>query len=280
VQELKLDLSSWVKGPQVAAGTFEEIFQALHKESGHLFVVKQVELDDDSDQDGRRQQLRELTAEVGLYQEMKHPNIVAYLGSEVTETFAYLYFEHMAAGSLKNVTQNFGPVQESLLRLYLHDVVSALAYLHAWDPPVVIRDLRSRNIFTTHNGRAKIVDFACAVRAKEEASSGHDIKGGVQCMAREVFEGHISPAVDIWACGCLAIELATAGPPWKEGHSPMALYMLMKKGQRPDIPEGLSPACRDFIDQCLRHERSERPRASELLRHDFLRGRGTTPTAP
>ena len=91
-------------------------------------------------------------------------------------------------------------------------------------------------------------------------------------MAPEVAsrDWHSYPA-DIWSIGCLVIEMASGKPPWSNysNLSREVIKLIKKPNNLPDLPN-VSEELTDFTLQCLSRDPSNRPTASELLKHDFI----------
>lgn len=77
-------------------------------------------------------------------------------------------------------------------------------------------------------------------------------------------------ASDIWSLACTVIELLTGKPPYADLLSMTAMFKIVEDDM-PPLPVGCSAECIDFLTQCFAKEPSERPTASELFRHDWLR---------
>ena len=78
---------------------------------------------------------------------------------------------------------------------------------------------------------------------------------------------------DIWAIGCLSIEMVTGEPPWSHFKNPMAvLFQLYNNSNPPPIPSNISPLFKDFIDCCLQIEPKKRLNITALLKHQFISG--------
>ncbi|KAK7196588.1 protein kinase [Novymonas esmeraldas] len=115
--------------------------------------------------------------------------------------------------------------------------------------------------------------------------------GSPQYMAPEVIQGTVksAAAADIWSVGCVGIEMLDRHI-WKESATAnpfVFLYRISRSGTPPhglpsdaelatlraEMPateyEGLA-VYRDFLQSCLRVDPTQRPHASELLRHPFL----------
>jgi len=78
---------------------------------------------------------------------------------------------------------------------------------------------------------------------------------------------------DIWAIGCLVIEMVTGEPPWSNYKNPMAvLFQLYNNNNPPPLPDKISETCKDFINCCLKIEPNKRLNVRKLLEHPFITG--------
>ena len=67
----------------------------------------------------------------------------------------------MESGSLAGIVQKFGKFPESLVRVYISQVLNGLVYLH--EQGVIHRDIKGANILITKKGHVKLADFGVAV---------------------------------------------------------------------------------------------------------------------
>lgn len=103
------------------------------------------------------------------------------------------------------------------------------------------------------------------------------LKGSPYWMAPEVIRAamhnnadpDLALAVDIWSLGCTVIEMFNGKPPWSDFTGPQAMFKVLNT--IPDIPETLSAEGKDFLHLCFRRNPAERPLASKLLEHPFVR---------
>lgn len=98
---------------------------------------------------------------------------------------------------------------------------------------------------------AKIADLGCAKLVPEFSKNGvPEISGTPAFMAPEVARGEEQgfPA-DVWAVGCIIIEMATGNNPWKELNDAVsALYKIGFSGEVPENPSWLSESGKDFFE--------------------------------
>lgn len=94
----------------------------------------------------------------------------------------------------------------------------------------------------------------------------------IQCVVDDAGGAQRSmPAIDIWALGITAIELACGKPPYADRSPSEAMRLLLSRGlPRNVVEKNLSSKFLDFVGKCLRSAPGNRPTAAELLRHDFV----------
>jgi serine/threonine protein kinase len=212
-----------------------------------MFVVKEVNV---AVRDSAMK-IKALQQEVELLKELKHPNIVQYLGSEVNEsnTVFSLFLEFVSGGSIAKSLLNFGRLDECIVRHYTGEILYGLQYLHA--NHVIHRDIKTHNVLVTHDGRCKIVDFGCSKHLAGLADVATSLIGTPQYASPEVVrhggKGY-GMATDIWSLGCTVLEMLTGGVPWPQFTTNEAtLFNLRRTVKTPDLPGYLSEDARDFL---------------------------------
>ena len=239
------------------------------RQTGELVAVKQILL---GNLKNDPEKVKKVQDEVYILSQLSHPNIVCYLGSEMTTEALKIIMEHVGKYSLEAVIKKFGRLPESLIQRYAQQILQGLEYLHAHE--IVHRDIKSANVLVTAEGTCKLADFGCSKQKliTDEVSQFTSCRGTPRWMAPEVIrqQKHRRFA-DIWSFGCLMVEMATGELPWADIRAP---FMIRKRvcdsDALPDVSM-LSPTAEEFVHQCFRREPWQRPNVCDLLNHPFIK---------
>lgn len=261
--------SRWKKGKLLGRGTFGHVYIGFNSQSGEMCAMKEVTLF--SDDAKSLESAKQLMQEVHLLSRLRHPNIVQYYGSETVDDKLYIYLEYVSGGSIHKLLQEYGQFGELAIRSYTQQILSGLAYLHAKN--TLHRDIKGANILVDPNGRVKVADFGMAKHITGQYCP-LSFKGSPYWMAPEVIKNskECSLGVDIWSLGCTVLEMATTKPPWSQYEGVAAMFKIGNSKELPAIPDHLSNEGKDFVRKCLQRNPRDRPSASELLDHPFVKG--------
>ncbi|KAL9245769.1 hypothetical protein vseg_019383 [Gypsophila vaccaria] len=265
--------NQWIKGKLIGRGTFGSVYVATNRETGALCAMKEVELC--ADDPKALECMRQLEQEIKVLSHLQHPNIVQYYGSEIVDDRFYIYLEYVYPGSInKYVHEHCGAITEAVVRNFTRHICSGLAYLHG--RKTIHRDIKGANLLVDLSGVVKLADFGMAKHLTGQAAD-LSLKGSPNWMAPELMQSVLQKdnrsdlafAVDIWSLGCTVIEMLTGKPPWSGYEGAAAMFKVLKES--PPIPENLSPEGKDFLNCCFRRNPADRPPASKLLEHSFLK---------
>ncbi|XP_058181067.1 MAP3K epsilon protein kinase 1-like isoform X1 [Rhododendron vialii] len=257
--------NKYMLGDEIGKGAYGRVYKGLDLENGDFVAIKQVSLENIAQED-----LNVIMQEIDLLKNLNHKNIVKYLGSLKTKTHLHIILEYVENGSLANIIKpnKFGPFPESLVAVYIAQVLEGLVYLH--EQGVIHRDIKGANILTTKEGLVKLADFGVATKLTEADLNTHSVVGTPYWMAPEVIEmSGVCAASDIWSVGCTVIELLTCVPPYYDLQPMPALFRIVQD-EHPPIPDGLSPDITDFLRQCFKKDARQRPDAKTLLSHPWI----------
>lgn len=261
----------WRCGSKIGQGSYGSVFKALELTTGTIFAVKKAVVNC-VDQDDRRF-LEKLQDELAILQDLRHPNIVSYLGHEVVNSELCIFMEYVPGGSIASMLREFGALNGDLLRSTTVGSLRGLNYLHTRNPPVCHRDIKGANVLVDLHLCIKLADFGCSKRS--DLTTSFTTIGSIPWMAPEVIQqqdGHGRKA-DIWSLGCTVIEMATAEIPWGKGAFDNVINALQRIGlsdETPPIPDSMPPDLRTLVHACLSRKVDDRPWASDLLENSSL----------
>ncbi|KAJ0392091.1 hypothetical protein P43SY_010521 [Pythium insidiosum] len=187
----------------------------------------------------RRRHEKERTSfllEAKLMATLRHDRIIQFIGVAWSDpTDVHVVTEFMDGGDLRTLLQSFDasgrPVgfDACKVQIALH-VIEGLAYLHALQPAVLHRDLKSRNVLLSANKLdAKLIDFG--VSRPRADSTMTTCVGTLRWMAPEVMVGgRYGESADVFSFGVVLSELDTHQIPYHaEYHSTTKANLFTQK---------------------------------------------------
>jgi len=197
---------------QIGRGGFARVFLATDLTLERQVALKLLHaelLARDNERDFLQRFRREARAVAALDQ----PNILGIHDYGEAAGEVYLVMPYVAGGTLHARLDAARPLDPPLIGRYLREIAAALDYAHARG--IVHRDVKPQNILLAGDGRALLADFGVA---KVLGDAGQQTQTGaigtITYMAPEQFGGQISPALDIYALGCVLFQLLTGRTPY------------------------------------------------------------------
>ncbi|KAM6439481.1 serine/threonine-protein kinase Nek3 [Rhynochetos jubatus] len=205
-----------------------------------------------------------------LLAKMKHPNIVAYKESFEADGHLYIVMEYCDDGDLmekiKHQRGNLFP-QDTILHWF---VQMCLAVKHIHDKRVLHRDIKSKNVFLTQNGKVKLGDFGSARLLAHPVSYACTYVGTPYYVPPEIWESMpYNNKSDIWSLGCILYELCTLRHPF-QANSWKHLILKICNGSYNPLPSHYSYELHYLIKQMFKRNPKNRPSASTILARGCL----------
>eukprot|EP01046_Picozoa_sp_COSAG06_P043204 COSAG06_NODE_5625_length_3352_cov_3.523209_2_plen_539_part_00 len=148
-------------------------------------------------------------------------------------------------------------------------ILEGLAQLHA--EGIVVRDLKPGNILMGERGQIALSDYGLAAVLSSTLVTAQTMAGGgtPAYKAPEQYSsadfGEVTTTTDMWAFGCVVVELLTGFPPWR-GKEPMEIMMSVAgKRQAPTIPTEAHGVLAGLLQACFSHNQGARPAAQQAL---------------
>ena len=252
---------------EIGRGASGTVYKALNLQTGGMVAIKKVALRGES-----KDQLQLLQREIDLLKLLKNPYIVEYRESFNTADTLYIVMEFIENGSLATIVKKFGRLSESLVSMYILQVVEGLSFLH--EQGVVHRDIKGANILISTGGQVKLADFGVAAKTEgglETQAGTNSVAGTPYWMAPEIIQmSGFTTSADIWSVGCTVVELVTGTPPYYE-HDPLpALFRIVNDTEAP-IPNGISASLQDFLLQTFSKDPNQETNHTSVCLPDTCR---------
>ncbi|XP_033970146.1 serine/threonine-protein kinase dst1-like [Trematomus bernacchii] len=280
----------------VGEGSYGTVLKCRHRESGRLVAIKKF-VDSDDDKTVKKIALREIK----LLRQLRHDNLVNLLEVWKRRRRWYLVFEFVERTLLDDLEQNPTGLDLNTSRQILFQILRAAAFCHQQN--IIHRDIKPENILISQCGVVKMCDFGFARTMTSPAEGGvyTDYVATRWYRAPELLVGDTKygKAVDVWAFGCLLLEMLT-GQPLFPGDSDLdQIYHIVRcfgnltahhqelfyrnpgfSGVR--LPEysdrvpldqrfpTIPPTALDLAQSCLQMDPERRAQCSELLEHPLF----------
>lgn len=160
--------------------------------------------------------------EMALCTELSHENVINLAETILESKCIYMIFDYADHDLLQLIhwhTQvQRTPMPGHMLNSVIFQLLSGLLYLHQnW---VMHRDLKPANIMVTAAGQIKIGDLGLARlfnKPLQPLYNGDKVVVTIWYRAPELLLGtrHYTPAIDLWAVGCIFAELMSLRPLFK-----------------------------------------------------------------
>ena len=106
-----------------------------------------------------------LKREISLLRDLRHPNIVQYLGCGSSQEYLNIFLEYVPGGSVQTMLNSYGALPEPLVRSFCRQILTGLSYLHNRD--IIHRDIKGANMLVDNKGGIKISDFGISKKVED-----------------------------------------------------------------------------------------------------------------
>lgn len=207
----------------ISSGTYGRVYKALGRQgqTGE-FAIKKFKPDKEGEQVSYTGISQSAIREMSLCSELKHPNVIKLIEIILEDKCIFMVFEYAEHDLLQiihhHTQQPRHPIPPQTVKSIMFQLLNGCQYLHAnW---VLHRDLKPANIMVTSAGEVKIGDLGLARRFDKPLHSlfsGDKVVVTIWYRAPELILGsrHYTPAIDMWAIGCIFAELLSLRPIFK-----------------------------------------------------------------
>lgn len=244
-------------GQMIGSGSFGEVFEARWRTQP--VAVKRL-----FNQSLVGDAYIDLYAEIAVHSTLRHPNVVLFLGAVLEPPNISIVTALQSRGNLFTLLES-GQLDNKAKKKIALDICNAMAYLHACNPPVLHRDLKSLNVLLNEDNVASITDFGFAtVKASAQVTTS---VGSAAWMAPECIKGiPYGPLADVYSFGIVLFEMFGSGKlsDLTGGLNSVALARRTLNGGRPDETLIKDPKIREIATRCWSADPKKRPTFEDL----------------
>jgi serine/threonine protein kinase len=251
-------------GEELGVGAVATVYRVIDRVTGERHALKL--LHDRNARDPRAS--RRFTREAELARTLVDPHIVAVRGAIEFQSRQALLMELVEGPTLAELIASEAPFTEHRLISLARDIARGLSVAHAGG--VIHRDLKPANVLVARVGErelAKIADFGMA-RATSFAGVDREsmtVLGTPDYMAPETLDPlAVDPRTDLYALGCIMVEMATGRPPFSAA-TPFAVLDAHRKRPPPPLPQHYGAPVHQLVAALLAKQQSDRPHAASAV---------------
>lgn len=207
----------------IAAGTYGRVYKAKSKdESARLCAIKKFKADKEGEVSYYTGISQSAYREMALCKELNHENVINLVETILEDKSIYLVFDYAEHDLLQLIHYHYHPegrpIPNTTIKSIMYQLFQGVDYLHKnW---ILHRDLKPANIMITAQGVVKIGDLGLARifrRPLQSLLRSDKIVVTIWYRAPELLLGgrHYTPAIDLWAIGCIFAEMLSLRPIFK-----------------------------------------------------------------
>lgn len=253
---------------KISEGAFGVVYLALHKSSKSMRAVKMIPITS-SDQNS----ITDLLREVGILKQMDNPFIIKIYEVYQSDTSLCIVTEYCSGGELYNRIVDSGGFSENLAAKYMHQIASAVNYLHS--NHIVHRDLKPENLlFETQDpdSRLKLIDFGTCKHFSKNLQLVERI-GSAYYIAPEVISGNYTEKCDVWSMGVILFIMLCGSPPFGGRNNGEILSNILMKEPRMDPKKWkhISEEAIELVKAMLNKNIPQRITAAEVVNSKWIK---------
>ncbi|TCD71742.1 hypothetical protein EIP91_005508 [Steccherinum ochraceum] len=271
-----------LESESIASGAFADIY--IGEYEGMKVALKRLKLYKKTEEWKKLRAKRSFFSESLIWSELKHKNILPFLGVDATNFSHNLcmvlpWMEHGSIRDCISELRSSNRFHNGVIRVttWLSEIADGLAYLHSRQ--YVHGDLRGANILIDEDLTVRLADFGLAVVAQPTTGSYRSSSNGaIRWLAPELLDPSLfgyetsrpTAPGDVYAYACVCMEVHTCIDPFP-GLTDYAVVKRIVEGKRPDRPSAdknelpISDALWDLCRRCWMEKPEDRPLAQTLV---------------
>ncbi|GMI77704.1 BLUE LIGHT-DEPENDENT H+-ATPASE PHOSPHORYLATION [Hibiscus trionum] len=207
--------------------------------------------------------VREFRDELALFQKIRHPNVVQFLGAVTQSSPMMIVTEYLPKGDLRAYLKGKGALQPMTALRFALDIARGMNYLHENKPPIIHRDLEPSNILRDDSGHLKVADFGFSkLLTVKEVKPLTCIETSCRYVAPEVFKKYdYDTKVDVFSFALILQEMIEGCPPFctKQDNEVPKAYSSRERPPFKAPSKYYAHGLKELIEDCWHEKPAKRP---------------------
>ncbi|WVZ99507.1 hypothetical protein U9M48_044790 [Paspalum notatum var. saurae] len=210
-EELEEATDSFSGAMEIGDGGFGTVYKG-HLRDGRVVAVKRL-------YNNSYRRVEQFVNEAAILSRLRHPNLVLFYGCTSSRSRELLLvYELVPNGTVADHLHGHRAAARALtwpLRLNIAvEAAAALAYLHAVEPPIVHRDVKTNNILLDADFHVKVADFGLSrlfpLDATHVSTAPQGTPGYVDPEYHQCYQ--LTDRSDVYSFGVVLVELISSKP--------------------------------------------------------------------
>lgn len=262
-EQWMVDYQSLAIGKTIGHSSFGAVHEG--KLNGTKVAIKTIELQPDTP--NGKANLGSIKKEAELNCNLRHPNVVLFMGISIQLEKVCIVTELMSRGNVRDLL--VGMVKGRQIRLdwslrqqWALDTALGVGYLHSLDPPMIHRDLKTTNLLVDRGMKVKICDFGLSRFKSDKLMSA---VGTVHFAAPEVLRNEkYTEKADVFSFGTVMWELWSRQCVF-DGLPQISVYQKVVDGNMPDVGAGCDKTYKSIMNDCWGLDTGKRPSFAAII---------------
>ena len=258
-------ISDFEKEREIGKGGFGLVWKVIHKKTQKVYCIKVIQKQGIIEQ----KLVDQMNREIEIMYILNNPHCLRLKNHFEDDTNFYLVMPLASKGQLYRVLKKFRKFDERTAAQILRETISALQYLHSFNPPIIHRDIKPENLLLNEGGRILLADYGWS-NFNMEGDVRKTFCGTPEYIAPEMLmkKGH-DTRVDIWSIGILMFELLSGYSPFV-AKTNQELYQNIRR-LKIQWPKDMPPLAKNLISKILKLNPLDRPSFDEILNHQWFK---------
>ena len=258
-------ITDFEKEKEIGKGGFGLVWKVIHKKTQKVYCIKVIQKQGIMEQ----KLVPQMNREIEIMYILNNPHCLRLKNHFEDDSNFYLVMPLASKGQLYRVLKKFRKFDERTAAQILRETISALQYLHSFNPPIIHRDIKPENLLLNEGGRDLLADYGWS-NFNIDGDVRKTFCGTPEYIAPEMLmkKGH-DTRVDIWSIGILMFELLSGYSPFV-AKTNQELYQNIKR-LKIQWPKDMPPLAKNLISKILKLNPLDRPSFDEILDHQWFK---------